>query len=453
MQVTSTLTEGLKREFKVVVPAAELDERLSTRLTSMKDEVRIKGFRPGKVPVSHLRRLVGKSTMAEIVQNVISEVARNTLTERGERAAMQPSFDLPEDTGEAEKVLAGQADLAYVMRYEVLPTFELKDYKSIAIERPVADVSDSEVDAELTRLAENARTFSPKTGPAADGDQLTISYLGKVDGVPFEGGADENAIVRLGQSRFIPGFAEQLEGLAAGDEKVINVTFPADYGAANLAGKDATFDIVVKDVAAADPVTIDDELAKRVGLESLAQLRDAIRSQIQSRYGMATRQKVKRQILDQLDSLHAFELPETMVAQEFENIWRQITSEMEQSGRTFESEETTEEAARADYRKIAERRVRLGLVLSQIGEANNIQVTDEEVQRALGAQLRQFPGREQVLIDYYRANPDAVAGLRAPIFEEKVVDFLLELVKVTDTTVSPEELLKEETEEGAVSVA
>ncbi|HMN85860.1 MAG TPA: trigger factor [Bauldia sp.] len=453
MQVTSTLTEGLKREFKVVVPAAELDERLSTRLTSMKDEVRIKGFRPGKVPVSHLRRLIGKSTMAEIVQNVISEVARNTLTERGERAAMQPSFDLPEDTGEAEKVLAGQADLAYVMRYEVLPTFELKDYKSIAIERPVADVSDSEVDAELTRLAENARTFSPKTGPAADGDQLTISYLGKVDGVPFEGGADENAIVRLGQSRFIPGFAEQLEGLAAGDEKVINVTFPADYGAANLAGKDATFDIVVKDVAAADPVTIDDELAKRVGLESLAQLRDAIRSQIQSRYGMATRQKVKRQILDQLDSLHAFELPETMVAQEFENIWRQITSEMEQSGRTFESEETTEEAARADYRKIAERRVRLGLVLSQIGEANNIQVTDEEVQRALGAQLRQFPGREQVLIDYYRANPDAVAGLRAPIFEEKVVDFLLELVKVTDTTVSPEELLKEETEEGAVSVA
>ena len=453
MQVTSTLTEGLKREFKVVVPAAELDERLSTRLTSMKDEVRIKGFRPGKVPVSHLRRLVGKSTMAETVQNVISEVARNTLTERGERAAMQPSFDLPEDTGEAEKVLAGQADLAYVMRYEVLPTFELKDYKSIAIERPVADVSDSEVDAELTRLAENARTFSPKTGPAADGDQLTISYLGKVDGVPFEGGADENAIVRLGQSRFIPGFAEQLEGLAAGDEKVINVTFPADYGAANLAGKDATFDIVVKDVAAADPVTIDDELAKRVGLESLAQLRDAIRSQIQSRYGMATRQKVKRQILDQLDSLHAFELPETMVAQEFENIWRQITSEMEQSGRTFESEETTEEAARADYRKIAERRVRLGLVLSQIGEANNIQVTDEEVQRALGAQLRQFPGREQVLIDYYRANPDAVAGLRAPIFEEKVVDFLLELVKVTDTTVSPEELLKEETEEGAVSVA
>ena len=453
MQVTSTLTEGLKREFKVVVPAAELDERLSTRLTSMKDEVRIKGFRPGKVPVSHLRRLVGKSTMAEIVQNVISEVARNTLTERGERAAMQPSFDLPEDTGEAEKVLAGQADLAYVMRYEVLPTFELKDYKSIAIERPVADVSDSEVDAELTRLAENARTFSAKTGPAADGDQLTISYLGKVDGVPFEGGADENAIVRLGQSRFIPGFAEQLEGLAAGDEKVINVTFPADYGAANLAGKDATFDIVVKDVAAADPVTIDDELAKRVGLESLAQLRDAIRSQIQSRYGMATRQKVKRQILDQLDSLHAFELPETMVAQEFENIWRQITSEMEQSGRTFESEETTEEAARADYRKIAERRVRLGLVLSQIGEANNIQVTDEEVQRALGAQLRQFPGREQVLIDYYRANPDAVAGLRAPIFEEKVVDFLLELVKVTDTTVSPEELLKEETEEGAVSVA
>ena len=453
MQVTETLTEGLKREFKVVVPAAELDERLTTRLSTMKDEVRIKGFRPGKVPVSHLRRLIGKSTMAEIVQSVISEVARNTLSERGERAAMQPAFDLPEDQTEAEKVLKGEADLAYTMRYEVLPAVELKDYKAIAIDRPIAEVADAEVDADLNRLAESTRTFTAKDGKAADGDRLTISYVGKIDGEPFEGGSDDEATVRLGQSRFIPGFAEQLEGVSAGEEKTITVTFPEDYGAAHLAGKTATFDVKVKEVAGPDPIVIDDELAKRLGLESLAQLRDTIRQQIQSRYGFATRQKVKRQMLDQLDALHSFALPETMVEQEFENIWRQITSEMTQAGRTFESEETTEEKAREDYQKIAERRVRLGLVLSQIGEANKIQVTDEEVQRALAAQLRQFPGREQVLIDYYRANPDAVAGLRAPIFEEKVVDFLLELVKVTDKTVSPEELLKDEEEEGAVSQA
>ena len=453
MQVTETLTEGLKREFKVVVPAAELDERLTTRLATLKDEVRIKGFRPGKVPVSHLRRLFGKSTMAEIVQGLISEVARNTLSERGERAAMQPDFELPEDQTEAERVLLGEADLAYTMRYEILPAVELKDYKTISIERPIAEVSDEQVDTELKRLAESTRTFTAKEGKSADGDRLTIAYVGKIDGEPFEGGSDDNAVIRLGSSRFIPGFAEQLAGLSAGEEKTISVTFPEDYGAAHLAGKAATFDVTVREVAGPDALAIDDELAKRLGLESLDQLRDAVRQQIQSQYGQATRQKVKRQMLDQLDTLHSFDLPPTMVEQEFENIWRQITGEMTQSGRTFESEETTEEAARADYRKIAERRVRLGLVLSQIGEANSIQVTEEEVQRALAAQLRQFPGREQVLVEYYRANPGAVAGLRAPIFEEKVVDFLMELVKVTDKTVSPEELLKEEEEEDAASQA
>ena len=453
MQVTETLTEGLRREFKVVVPAAELDERLVTRLDTLKDEVRIKGFRPGKVPVSHLRRLYGKSAMAEIVQGVISEVARNTLTERGERAAMQPDFELPEDQAEAERVLLGEADLAYTMRYEVLPAVELKDYKSIAIERPIAEVSDDEVEAELKRLAENTRTFTAKEGLSADGDRLTIAYLGKVDGEPFEGGSDENAMIRLGSSRFIPGFAEQLIGVKAGDEKTISVTFPEDYGAAHLAGKAATFDITVKEVAGPDALALDDEFAKRLGLDSLAALRDAVRQQIQSQYGQATRQKVKRQLLDQLDTLHSFDLPTTMVEQEFENIWRQITGEMNQGGRTFESEDTTEEAARAEYRTIAERRVRLGLVLSQIGEANKIQVNEEEVQRALAAQLRQFPGREQALIDYYRANPDAVAGLRAPIFEEKVVDLLLELVKVTDKTVPADELMREDEEEGAVSAA
>jgi len=451
MQVNATVVEGLRREFEVVVPAAELDDRLAARLNTLKDEVRIKGFRPGKVPVSHLKRLYGRSAMAEIVQNVINEVARDTLADRGERAALQPDFKLPEDEGAAEKILTGDADLTYTMSYEVLPKVELGNFSSIAIERPVAEMSDAEVDEEVTKLAESARTFSPKSGGAETGDRLTIAFAGKVDGEAFPGGTDENATVRLGTSQFIPGFAEQLAGLAAGDEKTITVTFPEDYGARHLAGKEATFDVTVKEVAAPDPIAINDELATRLGLESLDQLRDAIRQQIQTRYGIQTRQKVKRQLLDQLDTLHNFELPPKMVEQEFDNIWRQIVGEMGQTGRTFESEGTTEEAAREDYHKIAERRVRLGLVLSEIGESNKIEVTEPEVQRALQAQLRQFPGREQQLIDYYRSNPDAIASLRAPIFEEKVVDYLLELVKVTDKTVSREELMKEDEEEVSAS--
>ena len=443
MQVTETLAEGLKREFAVVVPAAELDDRLKTRLATLKDEVRIKGFRPGKVPVNHLRRLFGKSAMAEIVQNVVNEVARNTLTERGERAAMQPDFKLPEDEKEADKVLAGEADLTYTMHYEILPTVELKDFKSISVERLVAEAKPEEVEEDVKRLAENQRSFSPKEGKSADGDRMTVSYLGKVDGVPFEGGADENAVIRLGSSNLIPGFAEQLVGMAAGEEKTINVTFPENYGAANLAGKPATFDIKVKEVAAPDELKIDDDLAKRVGLESLDKLRDAIRQQLQNQYAQLSRQRVKRQLLDQLDEQHKFDLPANMVEQEYDNIWRQVTGELAQTGKTFETEGTTEEAARADYRKIAERRVRLGLVLSEIGERNKITVTDEEVQRGLAAQMRQAPGREKEVLDFYRRTPEALASIRAPIFEEKVVDFLLELVKVKDKAVSRDELVKE----------
>ncbi|WP_421723750.1 trigger factor [Bauldia sp.] len=450
MQVTETLADGLRREFQVTVPAAELDSRLVTRLNEMQGEVRIKGFRPGKVPVSHLRRLFGKSTMAEIVQSVISEVAQETITERGERAAQQPDFDLPEEAGEAERVLLGESDLTYKMSYEILPTFELGDFKSLKVERPVAEVSDEEVETELNRLAESARTYTAKDGKSEAGDRMTIAYVGKIDDEPFEGGSDDNAAVLLGSGQFIPGFTEQLEGLSAGDETTITVTFPEDYGATHLAGKEATFDVSVKGVESPDPISLDDELATRVGMETLDQLRDAVRQQIQNQYGAATRQKVKRQVLDQLDEKHGFDLPPKMVEQEFDNIWRQVTNELGTSNRTFEDEETTEEAARDDYRKIAERRVRLGLVLAEIGEKNGIEVSEEEVQRALSAQMRQFPGREQELVQYYQSNPDALAGLRAPIFEEKVVDFLLELVDVTDKTVSREELLKEDEEDAPV---
>jgi trigger factor len=451
MQVTETLSEGLKREFKVTVPASELDARLNTRLATLKNEVRLKGFRPGKVPVDHLRRLFGKSTMAEIVNDVISEVARNTISERGERAALQPDFKLSEDEKEADQVLAGKHDLTYTMTYEVLPKVELKDFKTISVERPVADVKDGEVDEELRKLAETTRTFTKKDDKAASGDRVTVSYVGKIDGEPFEGGTDENAQIRLGTTQLIPGFAEQIEGMAAGDEKTISVTFPENYGAPKLASKPATFDIKVKEVAGPDELKIDDDLAKKLGLESLEKLRGLIKQQIQNQYGNTSRLRVKRQLLDQLDEMHKFALPPTMVDREFESIWREVNADLNQSGKTFADENTTEEKAREDYQKIAERRVRLGLVLSEIGERNKIEVTDEEAQRALQAQLRQYPGQEKALLDYYRQNPNALASLRAPVFEEKVVDYLLELVKVTDKPVSREELMREEDDEKATA--
>jgi trigger factor len=333
------------------------------------------------------------------------------------------------------------------MTYEVLPKVELQDFKSISVERPVAEVKEEDVDAELNRLADMTRTFTAKEGKAETGDRVTAAYVGKIDGEPFEGGTDENAQIRLGTTQLIPGFTEQLDGVVAGEERSVAVTFPEDYPAKPLAGKAATFDVKVKEVAAPDPLTIDDELAKRLGIESLDKLRDAVRQQLKTQLDTAARMKLKRQLLDRLDDMHKLDLPPKMVEQEFDNIWRQITAELAQSGKTFESEGTTEEKAREDYRKIAERRVRLGLVLSEIGERNKIEVNDEEVQRGLQAQMRQFPGQEKALIDYYRRNPDALASIRAPIFEEKVVDFLLELVSVTNKPVSREELMREEEED------
>jgi trigger factor len=449
MQVTETISEGLRREFRVVVPAAELDGRLAQRLESMKDEVRIKGFRPGKVPVSHLRRMFGRSAMAEIVQSVLGEIARNTLASRGEKAAAPPDYKLPEDQRATEEILSGSADLAYTMTYEVLPRIDLTDFKAIAVERPVVDVADTEVDEQLRQLAENARSFATRAGAAETGDRVTISYVGTIGGEPFSGGTDDNVGVTIGSGRFIPGFDEQLVGLSSGDTKTIKVTFPVDYSAKHLAGKEAAFETTVKAVAAADPVAVDDQLAVRLGLDSLAVLRDTVRQQIVQQYSLAMRQRLKRQLLDRLDETHSFNLPAGMVDQEFESIWRQVTSELLSTGKTFEDEGTTEEAARADYRKIAERRVRLGLVMSEIGERAKVVVTEEEVQRALAAQMRQFPGQEAALVEYYKNNPDAVAALRAPIFEEKVVDYLMELVKVTDRKMTREELLREDEEEPA----
>lgn len=444
MQVIETLAEGLKREIKVVIPAKDMEAQMNERLEGVKDRVRINGFRPGKVPFGQLKKMYGKSVMAELVNEIVRDRPTAILSERGEKSATQPEISMTEDEAEAEKILAAESDFEFTIAYEVIPKFELKDASGIKVTREVVDIADAEVDEQVLQIAESAKTYETKKGKAAKGDRVTMDYLGKVDGVAFDGGKDEDAELVIGSNRFIPGFEDQLVGLKAGDEKVITVTFPADYPAANLAGKEATFDIKVKDVAAAKDVEINDELASKLGIESAEKLREIVRGQLEGQYVSVARQKLKRQILDQLDELYDFETPEKLVSAEFENIWRQINTDLAQAGKTFADEDTTEDAAREEYTKLAKRRVRLGLVLSEIGEKANVQVSDEEMQQSLFQQLRQFPGQEKEILDYFRNTPGAAASLRAPIFEEKVIDHLLNEISVSDKKVSKEELMADD---------
>ena len=447
MQVTEKLSEGLKRELQITIPAGELETKLMDRMVDLKDKVRINGFRPGKVPLSHIKKTYGRSIMAEIVQETVTKSSEETLEERGERAAMQPQLDMTEDESEANEILDGKKDLEISMSYEVMPSFEVGDLSGVKIEKPVAEVADEEVMAEIEKIGEQSRPFEEKKGKAKDGDRITMSYLGKIDGEAFEGGADENGQLVLGSGQFIPGFEEQLIGKKAGDEDVIKVTFPAEYGAEHLAGKEAEFDIVVKEVAKPGELVMDDEFAKNLGLESFEKLKEIFTTQVGNQYEGASRQKVKRQLLDQLDEKYDFELPPTMLEQEFQGIWDQVMKDLEESKQTFEDEDTTEEKAREEYMKIAERRVRLGLVLAEIGEKNKIQVTEEEMRHAILQQAQQYPGQEKEIFEYFQKNPEQLAGIRAPIFEEKVVDYILELATVSEKKVSKEELLTDDEDE------
>ena len=451
MQVTETLNSGLKREIKVTVPAGDLEAKLMARLSDAKNKVRINGFRPGKVPVQHLRKVYGKSFMAEVVNEILSTSTREILSDRGEKAAMQPEVVMTEDEKEAEKILAGGADFEFKLNYEVIPAIEIQDFSGIKVTRQVYDVPEADIEEQVRKVTADAREYEVKKGKAELWDKVTIDYLGKVDGVPFDGGTAEDSGLVLGSGQFIPGFEEQLVGVKAGDEKVVSLTFPETYQATHLAGKDATFDVKVKEVSKPDSTEINDDVAKKLGVESADRLREIIRGQIESQFGQMTRQKVKRELLDALDSSYSFEAPSNLVEAEFNNIWSQVNRDLEAAGRTFADEETTEEEARAEYQRLAERRVRLGLVLAEIGEKAGVVVTDEEMQRALFETVRRFPGnQQQEIYDFYRNNPAALTNIRAPLFEEKVVDHLLSQISVTDKKVSREELLADdETAEGA----
>jgi trigger factor len=447
MQVTETLSQGLKREFKVVLPATELEQRLKDELATLKDRVRLNGFRPGKVPVGHLRRVYGRSVMGDVVQNAVNEANRKIVEDNSLKLAFEPQITFPENRDEIEKAMDAKGDLAFTVALEVLPSFDLVDVSDVTVKKPVVEVTDQEIDESLERMAKQNRSFAAKQGQAENGDRVVVDFVGRIDGAEFEGGKGEDVRVELGSNTFIPGFEEQLVGLQAGDTKLVKVAFPTNYLAPHLAGKDAEFDVTVKEVEAPEELKIDDELAKGFGLESLDKLKDAIREAIRRDFDAQSRRRVKKELLDALDAKYSFDLPPSLVEQEFTAVWSQVEGDMKTNNRTFADEDTTEEEARAEYRKIAERRVRLGLVLAQIGEKSDIKISDDEVTQALIERVRQYPGQEKQVWEFYQKNPQALAEIRAPLFEEKVVDQILSQVKVVDETVTKEALFGDDGEE------
>lgn len=443
MQVTETASTGLKRELKVVVGQHELGERFEKRLETVKGQVTIKGFRPGKVPAAHVKKLYGRSLMAEVLQETLEETSRKAITDRNERPAYQPDIKLTEDKSEIENVMSGKADLAYTMAFEVLPEIKLADFSAIKLEREVAAVGDDDVKRGLDELAERAVTFTDEAGRAAStGDRVMMDFVGKIDGAEFPGGKGTDVPVVLGQGGFIPGFEDGLKGTKAGDTPTITATFPETYGEKSLAGKTATFDVAVKAVAAAQRPDIDDAFAKTLGVDSLDKLKELITAQVRQQYDQLSRVKLKRKLLDELDKVHSFELPETLVKNEFDSIWQQVTQGLEQAGKTLADEGKTEDGAKDEYRKIAERRVRLGLVIGEVGDKNKIVVTQDELRNALIGEARRYPGQEKFVYEYFEKNPAALTQLRAPIFEDKVVDHIIAIVKPSEKPVARDELLK-----------
>jgi len=448
MQVTQTSSQGLKQEFKVVLPAGDLAAKLGAQLAEVQAKAQIKGFRPGKAPIGHLRKLYGKSIMGDVLQEAVNEANRKIVEDHQLRIAVEPKLDFPGGQEEVERALEAEGDFSFVVTFETLPKIEIGSFDDISLERPVAQVSDEDIEKALKSLADRAQEFEAKAegAKAEKGDKLTIDFTGKLDGVPFEGGAGGDVDIVLGSETFIPGFEDQLEGAGAGDQRLVKVTFPEDYSAKHLAGKDAEFDVTVKAVAAPKALGLDEELAKKYGFESFEAMQTAVRGNLEADFDKASRDKMKRALLDALDGRYSFDLPETLVEQEFNNIWGQHEQESKRAGRPLAEEGKTEDETRAEFRKIAERRVRLGLVLAEIGQNAGVKVEDKDLTEALVERARMFPGQEKQVWDFYRNNEQALAQLRAPIYEERVVDHIAKLIKITDKTVTRDELFAEEDE-------
>ncbi|MFT7576197.1 MAG: trigger factor [Alphaproteobacteria bacterium] len=453
MQITETSADGLKREIQVVLGAQELAERRDRRLDELKDTVQIKGFRKGKVPAAHLKKVYGRQLMAEILQDAVDESSKKALDDRNERPAGQPKIDFPEDEKFVETVIEGQADFSYSMTYEIIPKFDVVDFSTLELERLVADVESDEIDKAIQQLAERNVTHEPsETEGAADGFKLKIDFVGTIDGEAFEGGTAEGIELVMGQGGFIPGFEDGLMGAKAGEDRTLNVTFPEDYQVETLKGKAAVFAAKVTEVATPKEPEINDEFAVTLGAENLEKLREMVSEQMVREYEQVSRMKMKRVLLDLLNEKHDFELPPTLVESEFEGIWSQVTQRLEQEGKTFEDEKKNEAEQRVEFRDVAERRVRLGLVLGEIGESNKVEVSQDELRQALFQEAQQYPGQAREVYEFYEKTPGAIAQLRAPIFEDKVIDLIVADAKVVDKKVSVEELAKPLDEDDADEV-
>jgi trigger factor len=447
-QIVEKSSEGLSRTYGVTVPANDLNSALDAKIKEMAPKMQIKGFRPGKVPAAHVKRLYGKEMMNDIIQEQVTVANEKVLNDNNLRAAGTPGL---EPTSDMDKVFAGEADLSYDLTVEIMPDFELADLSKIKLKKPVYEPTDKEVDEALAELAKSNTTYESRTGKsvkAKTDDQVVIDFLGKKDGVAFEGGAGTDHPLVLGSNSFIPGFEDQLIGAKAGDEVLVKVKFPEEYHSADLKGADAEFEVTIKDVKAPKAAEADDELAKNLGIESLDKLKELLKQNLEQQYANTSRFKLKRALLDQLDTGHTFDLPPRMVEAEFQSIWGQVKADEAQSGRDEEDKDKTEDQLQTEYKKIAERRVRLGLVLAEIGRANNIQITDQEVTQAMQQEAinmaRQYGMQPQQVFDMLRQNPDAAAQIRAPLFEDKVVDLVFEKASITDKKVSKDELMKED---------
>ena len=443
MQIKDIETEGLSHVYEVTVPAADLQGKLTAKIEEMKGQVKLKGFRPGKVPAAHIRKMFGKSIMGDVIQDTVSETSQKLIAEKSLRPAVQPSIEL---TSDGAKLQDGKEDLAYKLSVELIPEFEPVDPSKLKFTRLTMKADEKDVDERMATLSEGQKSYKKKakTAKAKKDDAVLINFVGRVDGEAFEGGAMDGHQLVLGSNSFIPGFEDQLIGSKAGDKLDVTVTFPDPYASEDLAGKEAVFETEVIEIQGATDAVIDDEFAARFGLADVAALKEAITSQAEGEIEQQSRMKLKRAILDELDKKHSFDLPPNMVKAEFDAIWAQVQSEKEAGQLDEEDAKKTDKQLEKDYRKIAERRVRLGLVLAEMGAKQDIQISNEELQQAMIAEARRYPGQEQQVIEFYQKNPEQLAGLRAPIYEEKVIDLIIEKAKITDKDVKKDELFAED---------
>lgn len=452
MQVTETLNDGLKRGYQITVPATELEAKVTEKLEEARKDFQMKGFRRGKAPAALMKKMFGKSVLGEAMQESIDAAMRSHFETSGDRPALQPEVKVTnEDWQEGQ-------DVEVSMTYEALPKVPAVDFSAISLEKLVTEIEDGAVDEALANLAATARTFDdrPEGAAAEDGDQVVIDFVGRVDGEAFEGGSAEDFPLVLGSGNFIPGFEGQLVGVKVGDSRDLEVTFPENYGAPNLAGKAATFAVTVKGVKAPKPAEIDDALAARFGADSLDALKETIRGRLADEYAQASRAILKRRLMDALDAATKFELPPSLVDVEASQIAHQLWHEEHHDHHGHDHGEI---AATDEHRKLAERRVKLGLLLAEVGNEHDITVPEQDVQRALFQQARQYPGQERQFLEFVQKNPQAIQQIRAPLFEDRVVDYILGQVKLDEKPVSKDELQKaiealdEESTDMAVAVA